>query len=84
MGTDFVGIHEQRGVGSSKVQVRFEQHENELSQLKDAFAVSQKTSERRHQELLDKMIKMHQEIFTQKVSASFSKSNNNPSGSYSN
>lgn len=82
MGTGFVGRHEQRGVGSSKVQVKFEQQENELSQLKDAFAISQKTSERRHQELLDKMIKMHQEIFTQKVSASFSKSNNNPSGSY--
>jgi hypothetical protein len=54
-----------------EVRVKEEQRESDLAQLKDVFTLVHKESERRHRELMDSMMKMHQEVLSQKVSSSY-------------
>ena len=82
MGTSFLGKSKKQNSGTT--QIKIEQQENEIAHLKDVFTISQKNSEKRHQELLDKMLKMHQDIFTQqKVSTAYTRPTSNPVGSTS-
>ena len=72
MGTSYVRGGSSNRQSGSETKVKLEQQENDLALLKDAFTVSQKQSEHRHKELLEKMVKMHQEIFThQRVAAPY-------------
>lgn len=81
-GTTFLGKSKKQNSGATEIKV--EQQENEIAHLKDVFTISQKKSEKRHQELLEKMVKLHQDIFTQqKVSTAYTRPTSNPVGNSS-
>ncbi|KAF5369722.1 hypothetical protein D9757_011997 [Collybiopsis confluens] len=71
MGPKFGNHSHSKSNVEHEVRVKEEQRESDLAQLKDVFALVQKEGERRHREMLDSMMKMHQEVLSQKVTSSY-------------